>query len=81
VYFEHHIVDSLHNFIIATDVTAANVPGHRKLIEQVDQLNDLFGKYAKKIVLDSGYYNAGLVRKLFEWDFFVCMSYRGFIDQ
>ena len=30
-YFEHRIVDSLHNFIIATEVTAANVPGHRIL--------------------------------------------------
>ncbi|MBZ5752190.1 IS1182 family transposase [Metabacillus rhizolycopersici] len=77
-YFEHRIVDSLHNFIIATDVTAANVPGHRKLIGQVDHLNDLFGKYAKEIALDSGYYNAGLARKLFERDFFVYMSYRRF---
>ncbi|MED4589869.1 transposase [Priestia flexa] len=77
-YFEHRIVDSLHNFIIATDVKAANVLGHRKLIGQVDQLNDLFGKYAKEIALDSGYYNAKLARKLFEQDFFVYMSYRRF---
>ncbi|MFD2679891.1 transposase, partial [Bacillus seohaeanensis] len=55
-YFEHRIVDSLHNFIIATDVTAANVPGHRKLMGQVEQLKQLFGQYAKEIALDSGYY-------------------------
>ncbi|OZI12958.1 hypothetical protein CEW92_03920 [Bacillaceae bacterium SAS-127] len=59
-YFEHRVVDSLHNFIIATDVTAANIPGHRQLIGQVDQLKKLFGQYAKEIALDSGYYNATL---------------------
>lgn len=31
-YFEHRVVDSLHNFIIGTEVTAANVPGHRILL-------------------------------------------------
>ncbi|WHY44614.1 IS1182 family transposase [Lysinibacillus pakistanensis] len=77
-YFEHRIVDSLHNFIIATDVTAANVPGHRKLVGQVDQLKQLFGQYAKEIALDSGYYNAPLARRLFERKFFVYMSYRRF---
>lgn len=77
-YFEHRIVDSLHNFIIATDVTAANVPGHRLLIDQVDALKELFGQYANEIALDSGYYNAYLARKLFEREFFVYMSYRRF---
>lgn len=77
-YFEHRMVDSLQNFIIATDVTAANVPGHRKLIGQVDQLKELFGYYAKEIALDSGYYNADLARRLFERHFFVYMSYRRF---
>ncbi|ENQ3077832.1 transposase, partial [Bacillus cereus] len=59
-YFEHRVVDSLHNFIIATNITAANVPGHRKLIEQIEGLKKLFGKYAGEIALDSGYYNASL---------------------
>jgi transposase len=77
-YFEHRIVDSLHNFIIATDVTAANISGHRKLIGQVDQLKLIFGQYAKEMALDSGYYNAYLARRLFERDFFVYMSYRRF---
>ena len=71
-------MDSLHNFIIATDVTAANMPGHRKLIGQVDQLKRVFGQYAKEMALDSGYYNAYLARRLFERDFFVYMSYRRF---
>ncbi|OZI11453.1 transposase, partial [Bacillaceae bacterium SAS-127] len=77
-YFEHRVVDSLHTFIIATDVTAANIPGQRQLIGQVDQLKKLFGQYAKEIALDSGYYNATLARKLFKRDFFVYMSYRRF---
>jgi transposase len=77
-YFEHRIVDSLHNFIIATDVTGANVPGHRQLIGQVDQLKALFGQYAAEIALDSGYYNAPLARRLFQRGFFVYMSYRRF---
>ena len=59
-YFEHRIVDSLHNFIIATDVTAANVPGQRKLIGQIGQLKGLFGHYTKEMALDLGYYNASL---------------------
>ena len=59
-------------------VTAANVPGHRKLIGQVDQLKRVFGQYAKEMALDSGYYNAYLARRLFERDFFVYMSYRRF---
>ena len=71
-------MDSLHNFIIATDVTAANVPGHRIVIHQVDTLKERFGQYAKEMALDSGYYNAHLARKLFERDFFVYMSYRRF---
>ncbi|PFK29088.1 transposase [Bacillus cereus] len=77
-YFEHRIVDSLHNFIIATDVTAANVPGHRKLIGQIEQLKRSLGQYAKEIALDSGYYNASLARRLFQRGFFVYMSYRRF---
>ena len=77
-YFEHRIVDTLHTFTIATKVTGANVPGHRQLIEQMDDLKNLFGQYAEEIALDSGYYNASLARKLFERDFFVYMSYRRF---
>lgn len=30
-YFEHRIVDTLHGFIIATELTAANMPGHNNL--------------------------------------------------
>ena len=77
-YLEHRVVDSLHNMIIATEVTAANVPGHRQLIGQVDQLRDLFGQYAPEIALDSGYYNAMLARRLFSRGFFIYMSYRRF---
>ncbi|MBM7650567.1 transposase [Bacillus ectoiniformans] len=77
-YFEHRLVDTLHNFILATTVTGANVPGHRQLPEQLDRLRELFGEYAKEIALDSGYYNASLARKLFERGFFVYMSYRRF---
>lgn len=77
-YFEHRVVDSFHNFIIATDITAANVPGHRKLIEQIEWLKQLFGKYAGEIALDSGYYNASLARRLFHRHFFVYISYRRF---
>lgn len=77
-YFEHRIVDTLHNFTIATNVTGANTPGHRQLIKQLDDLKDLFGQYAKEIALDSGYYNASLARLLFERELFVYMSYRRF---
>ncbi|MET1030649.1 transposase [Domibacillus tundrae] len=77
-YFEHRMVDSLHHFIIATDITGANAPGHRQLIGQVDRLRDLFGQYAAEIALDSGYYNASLARQLFSRGFFFYMSYRRF---
>ncbi|MEK4425252.1 transposase [Solibacillus sp. FSL K6-1523] len=70
-YFEHRIVDTLHGFIIAIDVTAANIPGHKILPGQVDQLNKLFGAYAKEITLDAGYYNATCAKALFaEKNFF-----------
>ncbi|MGN7479843.1 transposase [Solibacillus silvestris] len=75
-YFEHRIVDTLHSFIIATDVTAANVPGHKNLPKQVDQLKELFGGYAKEITLDAGYYNAACAKALFERNFFVSMPYK-----
>ncbi|WP_107840352.1 transposase [Metasolibacillus meyeri] len=75
-YFEHRIVDTLHGFIIATDVTAANVPGHKILPRQVDQLKELFGAYAKEITLDAGYYNATCAKALFDRNFFVSMPYK-----
>ncbi|MED4404218.1 hypothetical protein [Metabacillus fastidiosus] len=49
VLTKHLFVDSLHSFIIATDVTAANVPSHRLLIDQVDSLKELFGQYFYKV--------------------------------
>ena len=41
-YFEHRIVDSLHNFIIASEVTAANVPGHQVLPCSIGFLTESF---------------------------------------
>jgi Transposase DDE domain len=75
-YFEHRIVDSLHNFIIATEVTGANVPGHRILPSQLDSLKNLFGRYCAEIALDSGYYNAKLARKLWNRGIFAYIAYR-----
>ena len=75
-YFEHRIVDTLHGFIIATELTAANVPGHQVLPTQVDQLNDLFGEYAKEITLDAGYYNAACAKELLKRGFFISMPYK-----
>lgn len=75
-YFEHRVVDTLHNFIIATEVTAANVPGHQILPPQLDSLRNLFGHYCTEIALDSGYYNARLARKLFEREIFTYIAYR-----
>ncbi len=77
-YYEHRLVDSLHNFIIATDVTATNVPGHRVLIQQLDTRRDFFGQYAKEIALDAGYYNTKLAKQLFERKLFAYISYRRF---
>jgi hypothetical protein len=65
-YFEHRVVDSLHNFIIGTEVTAANVPGHRILPYQLDSLKDLFGVYCSEIALDAGYFKARLIKELIE---------------
>lgn len=75
-YFEHRIVDTLHGIIIATDLTAANVPGHKILPEQVDRLKELFGAYAKEIALDAGYYNAACANALFDRNFFISMPYK-----
>ena len=75
-YFEHRIVDALHNFIIATDVTAANVPGHRILPSQLDSLKNLFGRYCIELALDAGYYNARLAKELLNRNLFVYVSYR-----
>jgi transposase len=75
-YFEHRIVDSLHNFIIATEVTAANVPGHRILPSQLDLLRDIFGSYCSEIALDAGYYNARLAQELFDRGIFTYIAYR-----
>jgi transposase len=75
-YFEHRIVDTLHNFIIGTEVTAANVPGHKILLSQLDSLRNLFGSYCKEIALDAGYHNAKLAQGLFERKIFTYISYR-----
>lgn len=75
-YFEHRVVDSLHNFTIGTDVTAANVPGHRILLSQLDSLRNRFGRYCNEIALDSGYYNARLAKGLFEREIFAYIAYR-----
>ena len=75
-YFEHRIVDALHNFIIATDVTAANVPGHRILPSQLDSLKNLFGRYCIELALDAWYYNARLAKELLNRNLFVYVSYR-----
>lgn len=77
-YFEHRVVDSLHNFIVATEVTAANVPGHRILIQQLEKLKGVFGSYSKEIALDAGYYNAKLAKQLFQRNFLTYISYRRF---
>lgn len=75
-YFEHRIVDSLHNFIIKTDITAANVPGHKILLSQLDSLRNLFGRYCAEIALDAGYHNARLARELFKREIFAYIAYR-----
>lgn len=75
-YFEHRIVDSLHNFIIETRVTAANVPGHRILPSQLDSLRNHFGRYSKELALDSGYYNAKLATQLIKRKIFMYIAYR-----
>jgi transposase len=75
-YFEHRVVDSLHNFIIATEVTAANVPGHKILPSQLDSLRNLFNRYSTEIALDSGYYNARLAKELFKREIFAYIAYR-----
>jgi hypothetical protein len=74
-YFEHRIVDALHNFIIETEVTAANVPGHRILPSQLDTLKSLFGRYCTEIALDSGYYNARLAKELKNREIFAYIAY------
>jgi transposase len=75
-YFEHRIVDTFHNFIIATEVTAANVPGHKILSSQLDSLKGFFGSYCSEIALDAGYYNARLAQELFDREIFAYIAYR-----
>jgi transposase len=75
-YFEHRVVDSLHNFIISAEVTAANVPGHKILPSQLDSLRNLFGRYSSEIALDAGYYKARLAIELFKRNIFAYISYR-----
>jgi transposase len=75
-YFEHRVVDSLHNFIIATEVTPANVPGHKVLPSQLDSLRNLFGRYSSEIALDAGYYKAHLAIEIFKREIFAYIAYR-----
>jgi transposase len=75
-FFEHRIVDTLHCFIIETDVTAANVAGHQVLLPQLDSLWSLFGRYCNEVALDAGYYNAKLAKELFKRKIFAYISYR-----
>ena len=75
-FFEHRVVDTLHNFIIGTEVTAANVPGHQILLSQLDSIRNLFGRYSNEIALDSGYYKAKLAKGLFDRKIFTYISYR-----
>lgn len=75
-YWEHRVVDSLHNFIIHTNTTEANVPGHKILLSQLDSLRESFSCYCTEIALDSGYYNARLAKGLFERGIFAYIAYR-----
>ena len=75
-YYEHRIVDTLHGFIIASEITAANRPGHQLLPQQLNQLHQLFQQYAKEITLDAGYYNAQCANELFKRGFFVSIPYK-----
>ncbi|WP_088037607.1 IS1182 family transposase [Gottfriedia acidiceleris] len=77
-YFEHRVVDSLHNFIIDTHVTSANVPGHRVLLDQLDSLNERFGYYANEMAIDAGYYNSRFAEGLFKRGIFAYISHRRF---
>ncbi|MDR2833782.1 MAG: transposase [Streptococcaceae bacterium] len=75
-YYEHRIVDSLHNFILCSTVTPANVPGHRILPIQLDKLKELFGVCCKEIALDAGYYNIRMARELEKRTIFAYIAYR-----
>lgn len=80
-YYEHRIVDSLHNFIIHTEVTPANIPGHKILVQQLDELKNKFRCYSNEIALDAGYYNAKLANELSERDIFSYISYRRYSNK
>ncbi|MEM5625178.1 hypothetical protein AAHB47_10345 [Bacillus wiedmannii] len=48
-YFEHRIVDGLHNFIIDTHITPANVPGHRILLDRIECVKGQLGYIPKRL--------------------------------
>lgn len=52
------------------------MPGHQILLQQVDELRDVLGSYAKEIALDAGYYNARCAKALFERGFLVSLPYK-----
>ncbi|MDH2923749.1 IS1182 family transposase, partial [Bacillus cytotoxicus] len=80
-YFEHRMVDGLHNFIIDTHITPANVPGHRILRKRIECTKERLGYIPKEIALDAGYYNARLVEGLFQNNLFSYISYRRYASK
>ncbi|WP_242161705.1 IS1182 family transposase [Bacillus cereus group sp. BfR-BA-01522] len=80
-YFEHRMVDGLHNFIIDTHITPANVPGHRILRKRIECTKERLGYIPKEIALDAGYYNARLAEGLFQNNLFSYISYRRYASK
>jgi hypothetical protein len=75
-YYDHRIVDGLHNFILDCYVTPATTPGHRVVLQRFDQLRMFHNTYAKEVALDAGYYNVRMGEGLEKRKMFAYISYR-----
>lgn len=75
-YYDHRIVDGLHNFILDCFVTSATIPGHQVILDRFDQLRRIHHTYAKEVALDAGYYNVRIGEGLEKRKIFAYISYR-----
>lgn len=75
-YLDHRTVDSEHNIITDTHVTAANVHDSIPYLERLDRQCEQFGFEVEAAGLDAGYFTAAICKGLEEREIFGAIAYR-----
>jgi transposase len=75
-YLDHRTVDSRHNIITDTFVTAGNVHDSIPYLSRLDRQSERFGFNVAAVGLDAGYFTSGICKGLEERDIYGAIAYR-----